>query len=242
MLLAVILAGCGKIDTATNWLVATNSPQAINNQGVASLTFNVYWAWLQAGNLPASGMTVNFKATNGSCTSSAVTDAKGNVTCVFTTNDPYSFEGATVTASMKRLSNNSEYSTEELSGGDITAEAVVLPLLRPSKSKVKPKLVRVGDPPVIEDGKTLFRVRLTEEGGDVSEQPLPGREVRFVTDESKGSCTEKAPTSQNDMAVAKCKFTQNSDGSLTGIAYFKKKDGTEGYFKMKATRKASWSD
>ena len=51
-----------------------------------------------------------------------------------------------------------------------------------------------------------------------------------------------APTSQNDMAVAKCKFTQNSDGSLTGIAYFKKKDGTEGYFKMKATRKASWSD
>ena len=134
VLLAVILAGCGKIDTATNRLVATNSPQAINQQGVASLTFNVYWAWQDAGNLPASGMTVNFKATNGSCTSSAVTDAKGNVTCVFTTSDPYSFEGATVTAYMKHLSNSTEYSTEEM-GGDITAEAVVFRCSGPASQK-----------------------------------------------------------------------------------------------------------
>ena len=45
-----------------------------------------------------------------------------------------------------------------------------------------------------------------------------------------------------DIVEAKCKFTQNPDGSMTGLAYFKKKDGTEGCFKMKATRKANWSD
>ena len=60
--------------------------------------------------------------------------------------------------------------------------------------------------------------------------------------ENNPSTSFSAPTTDNDMAVAKCRFTQNPDGSLTGLAYFKKKDGTEGYFKMKATRKANWSD
>ena len=228
VLLAVILTGC-KEQTASNRLTATNSPQAINEQGVATLTFNVLWAWHGTGNKePAPGLTVNFKATNGSCTSSATTDADGNVTCVFTASNPITFNGGTVTASMRSLSYSTEYGTEELAGGNLTAEAVVLPLLRPSKSKVKPKLVVVGDPPVVDGGKTIFTVRLTEEGAYVKEQPLPGREIRFVTDESKGSCTEKAVTDQNGEAGCEYKPVDpdNFEGAdITAKATVKYSDG-----------------
>ncbi|MBQ9463499.1 MAG: Ig-like domain-containing protein, partial [Bacteroidales bacterium] len=214
VLFAALLAGCKEEDNGTNRIVATNSPQTINEQGIASLTFNVVWQWKMSGNLPASGMTVNFKTTNGSCTSSAVTDSQGNVTCVFTANDPYTFDGATVTASMKHLLNTGGVGTEEM-GGVITAEAVVLPLLRPSKSKVKPKITRVGDPPVVEDGKTVFRVRLTEsEDGTVYDVPLPGREIRFETDQSKGSCTEKAITDEN--GEAGCEYKSNDPDNFEG--------------------------
>ncbi|MBQ9435088.1 MAG: Ig-like domain-containing protein [Bacteroidales bacterium] len=41
---------------------------------------------------------------------------------------------------------------------------------------------------------------------------------------------------------ATCKVAPNNDGSYTALAYFKTKDGKEAYFKMRATRKASWSD
>lgn len=214
LLTVAMSSGCKKEDSGSNWITATNSPQTINEQGIASLTFNVVWQWHESGNLPASGLTVNFKATNGSCTSSAVTDAQGNVTCVFTANDPYTFDGATVTASMKHLLNTGGAGTEEM-GGVITAEAVVLPLLRPSKNKVKPKITRVGEPPVIEDGKTVFRVRLTEqETGAVKEDPLPGREIRFETDGSKGTCTEKAITDEN--GEAGCEYKPNDPDHFEG--------------------------
>ena len=44
------------------------------------------------------------------------------------------------------------------------------------------------------------------------------------------------------LAKATCKITANGDGTYTALAYFKTKDGKEAYFKMKATRKANWSD
>ena len=45
-----------------------------------------------------------------------------------------------------------------------------------------------------------------------------------------------------NLAKATCKITANGDGSYTALAYFKTKEGKEAYFKMKATRKANWSD
>ena len=45
-----------------------------------------------------------------------------------------------------------------------------------------------------------------------------------------------------ELQKAICKLTKNADGSLTGLAYFKSKDGKEAYCKFKAIAKAPWSD
>ena len=45
-----------------------------------------------------------------------------------------------------------------------------------------------------------------------------------------------------ELQKATCKLTKNADGSLTGLAYFKSKDGKEAYCKFKAIAKAPWSD
>mgnify|MGYP002862487282 CR=1 FL=1 len=54
---------------------------------------------------------------------------------------------------------------------------------------------------------------------------------------STGSDSGKA-----ELQKATCKLTKNADGSLTGLAYFKSKDGKEAYCKFKAVAKAPWSD
>ena len=72
----------------------------------------------------------------------------------------------------------------------------------------------------------LFSLRDTEQGYD----PVNNPDTSF-----------SAPGTP-DLDQALCKLTQNPDGSVTALAYFRTKDGKEAYFKMKATRKASWSD
>lgn len=72
-----------------------------------------------------------------------------------------------------------------------------------------------------------------------------------LKDPSKPHDSESNPSvsysTSNDSAKAElekatCKMTKNADGSLTGLAYFKSKDGKEAYCKFKAVAKAPWSD
>ena len=215
LMMTLALVGCNRCEDYVdeyNLIEAQNSPQAIDESGTATLRFLVYWDRDYA-KVPVTDITVTFTATNGTCTASAETDANGEAVCVFKAANPVSFEGGTVTAVTKRLNHNSETGSMEL--GYMSAEAVVLPLLRPSKSKTKPRIGVVEEPVTGEDGKTLFRVRLTEqEVGDVKEEPLPGREVRFETDQEKGTVTEKAITDKNGEAGAE--FEPKDPGSFEG--------------------------
>ncbi|MBO4566874.1 MAG: hypothetical protein J5695_06575 [Bacteroidales bacterium] len=229
LMMAFALVGCSEcegIDTFNN-IVAQNSPQAIDESGTATLRFFVYWNE-KTYERPITDMTVTFTATNGSCTASAQTDANGEVVCIFKTPDPYNFDGGSVKASAKAINHNTESGDVEL-GGYVTAEAVVLPLLRPSKSKVKPKIKVIDEPVTGEDGKTRFVVKLTEgEEGGVTEDPLPGREVRFETDPEKGTVTEKAITDEKGEAGAEFepKDPENFEGvDVTAKATVKYSDG-----------------
>lgn len=230
LMMAMALVGCKDcegIDTFNN-IVCENSPQTIDESGTATLVFRVFWSE-EYGDRPISEIDVTFTAIGGTCTSSARTDSNGEARCVFRAPNPIEFEGGSVTASVKHLHHNTEHGSDEM-GGYRTAEGVVLPMLRPSKSKAKPKIQVVEEPLVGEGGKTLFKVKLTEqEIGGVKEEPLPGREIRFETDPEKGTVTEKAITDEKGEAGAEFepKDPENFEGAdVTAKATVKYSDGS----------------
>lgn len=230
LMMAMALVGCKDcegIDTFNN-IVCDNSPQTIDESGTATLVFRVFWSE-EYGERPIPEIDVTFTAVGGTCTSSAQTDSNGEARCVFQAPNPIEFEGGSVTASVKHLYHNTEHGSGEMVGYR-TAEGVVLPMLRPSKEKARPKIKTVGEPPVIQDGKSVFRVRLTEEEiGGVREDPLPGREIRFETDPEKGTVTEKAITDKNGEATAEyeSRDPENFDGAeVTAKATVKYSDGS----------------
>lgn len=275
-------------------LACTNSGQAIDETGKATLSFELKADAKDANSeeisLGVPSASVAFTATGGSVSpASGTTDAAGKVNAVFQASEPDTFEEGTVTGS---------YTKGDKSATGV-GTVVGMPKDEPQDEGLKKahKLddneyvvedtkVKVEDLPEGEgmrdyilygekkdyDGVTKVHflefckehpVYATVGGGSIHIRPDQlGKEIDMLQEDPNGLCwmnlfslqdvnqgydsqtnpetSFSAPSSQNDMAIAKCLFKQNPDGSLTGLAYFKKKDGTEGYFKMKATRKANW--
>ena len=216
------LIGC-KVYYADNVLTATNSPQTISPDDTATVTFNMKWVWEEEKypDSPVANELITFSATGGTCTESARTDSQGNVTCVFTATgtkgalEAVNFSGGTVTAHVKKMTMDDTANAIEYAGGEISAVAEILPLNRPSKEKVKPKLEPVQEKTSIRDGKAVIVFRLTEsEVGGTKEEPLSNREVTFTTDKDKGTCTEKAVT--DEKGEVKCEYDAKDPENFKG--------------------------
>ena len=176
---------------------------------------------------PLKDQTVTFVSDKekGTFTESAVTDEKGEAKCEYEPKDAENFPGADVTAK----------ATVEYSDGTVDVETTTSipkaePPARPSKDKVKPKIVVVQEPAKQEDGKTVFVVRVTEsEVGSTKEDPLKDQTVTFVSDKEKGTFTESAVT--DEKGEAKCEYepkdAENFPGAdVTAKATVEYSDGT----------------
>ena len=122
----------GSLQTAFNKLVCQNSPQTLGTDGTATLTFYCYWDWETSTqgvrpNGPVREIEVTFTSVGGTCTASGRTDSNGLVQCVFTAMNPATFEGGTVTATVKSYTRYSDGSERE-SLFDVTAVGEILPL------------------------------------------------------------------------------------------------------------------
>lgn len=112
-----------------------------------------------------------------------------------------------------------------------------------------------GDPVNYTTGGGTIHVTPDQLGKEIDMLNDPGgmtwMNLFSLKDPSKPHDAESNPavsySTSNDEAKAMlekatCKMTRNADGSLTGLAYFKSKDGKEAYCKFKAVAKAPWSD
>ncbi|MBO4475802.1 MAG: hypothetical protein J5737_03670 [Bacteroidales bacterium] len=78
-------------------LSCLNSPQTIDESGVATLRFELS-GMADGEHVSTANAVVAFSATGGSCNVTGITDANGVATCVFTAPDPATFEEGSVYA------------------------------------------------------------------------------------------------------------------------------------------------
>ncbi|MBQ7750625.1 MAG: Ig-like domain-containing protein [Bacteroidales bacterium] len=139
-LAAGLAASCGdaldQISTGedTGWkasLTATPASTKISNDGTATVTFRfgiTSVVGVQETDLSKYTATITFEASGGSVSpESATTDESGNVTVTFTTPDPQSFTGGSVTGTVLKVANKGD-DTFFQQGTLATATATILPL------------------------------------------------------------------------------------------------------------------
>ena len=277
-------------------LACTNSGQAIDETGKATLSFELKADAKDANSeeisLRVPSASVAFTATGGSVSpASGTTDAAGKVNAVFQASEPDTFEEGTVTGS---------YTKGDKSATGV-GTVVGMPKDEPQDEGLKKAHKLDDNEYVVEDTKVkvedlpegegmrdyilygekkdydgtpmVFFLEFCKEhpkhatvgGGAIHIRPDQlGKEVDMLKEEPNGmawmnlfsnkdvnkpynpetnpSTNFSAGSTEGNAQLEKatCKISQNSDGSYTALAYFKTKDGKEGYFKMKATRKANW--
>jgi hypothetical protein len=276
-------------------LTCQNTPQAVDATGKATLIFKLQGK-LGDKMEPLYNKEVTFKASNGSCTPYAMTNAYGIVSCDFEANDPANFKEGSVEAEiiLKRppykekvtiatgilIADDGGLVDDGLKKAHKLKDNVYVVEKNGAKTEVTVEDLPEGEGmrDYIVHGakkdhgvtKVLFvefckehHIYATVGGGTIHIRPDQlGKEIDMLEEDPNGVCwmnlftlqdvnqgySENNPSTSfnapgdKEIVTAKCRFTQNLDGSFSGLAYFRKKDGSEGYFKMKATRKAGWSD
>lgn len=244
----MIIASCGETSeckrngldykSTTNEIVCQNSPQELGQDGTAVLTFYCYWNWEAVsngsiGNSYERGAEVTFTATGGTCTSSAISDEKGVVTCVFTATDPANFKGGTVTASLRVFSRSMDGRYDDMNTYR-TAVGEILPPSRPIKGKAKPKIRVIGEekPVVGEDGKSKIIFEVSERiEGETADRLVGGAEVKFDNSRPDQATLsqEKATTDEKGQVSVELqvKDADNFEGAdVTAKAEVKYADGS----------------
>lgn len=244
----MIIASCGETSecksngldykSTTNEIVCQNSPQELGQDGTAVLTFYCYWNWEAVsngsiGNSYERGAEVTFTATGGTCTSSAISDEKGVVTCVFTATDPANFKGGTVTASLRVFSHSMDGRYDDMNTYR-TAVGEILPPSRPIKGKAKPKIRVIGEekPVVGEDGKSKIIFEVSERiEGETADRLVGGAEVKFDNSRPDQATLsqEKATTDEKGQVSVELqvKDADNFEGAdVTAKAEVKYADGS----------------
>lgn len=244
----MIIASCGETSecksngldykSTTNEIVCQNSPQELGQDGTAVLTFYCYWNWEAVsngsiGNSYERGAEVTFTATGGTCTSSAISDEKGVVTCVFTATDPANFKGGTVTASLRVFSHSMDGRYDDMNTYR-TAVGEILQPSRPIKGKAKPKIRVIGEekPVVGEDGKSKIIFEVSERiEGETADRLVGGAEVKFDNSRPDQATLsqEKATTDEKGQVSVELqvKDADNFEGAdVTAKAEVKYADGS----------------
>jgi hypothetical protein len=232
----------GSMQTAFNKLICQNSPQTLGTDGTATLTFYCYWDWESSTqgvrpNGPVREIEVTFTSVGGSCTASGKTDSNGLVNCVFTAPNPATFEGGTVTATVKSYTRYSDGSERESLFNETTV-GEILPRERPSKEKTKPRIrivdvleggKKTGDegriiPLVSDEGKAKIVYVVDERTqGESVDRPVQGAEVLFqIANKTQQeiaelvkTITEKATTDENGQAV--CEVEVKDPSAFNGV-------------------------
>ena len=232
----------GSMQTAFNKLICQNSPQTLGTDGTATLTFYCYWDWESSTqgvrpNGPVREIEVTFTSVGGSCTASGKTDSNGLVNCVFTAPNPATFEGGTVTATVKSYTRYSDGSERESLFNE-TAVGEILPRERPAKEKTKPRIrivdvleggKKTGDegriiPLVSDEGKAKIVYVVDERTqGESMDRPVQGAEVLFqIANKTQQeiaelvkTITEKATTDEKGQAV--CEVEVKDPSAFNGV-------------------------
>jgi len=94
-------------------LTCTNTPQFIDAEGNARLTFQLTGVGFSKENNRSEtydipNATVHFTCSEGTCDETATTDNRGKVTVNFKTDDPENFKQSTITASFERFGKKAE--------------------------------------------------------------------------------------------------------------------------------------
>ena len=158
-------------------LTCTNTPQFIDAEGNASLTFQLTGIGAEKGGTSKTydipNATVHFTCTEGTCDQTATTDNRGKVTVNFKTDDPENFKQSTITASFERFGKKAE------------AEGIVYGL--PTYT-----LTCTDSPQEIDvAGNASLTFNLTATTGEET-APVQGATLNFTA--TNGGCTESYKT------------------------------------------------
>lgn len=211
-------------------LRCTNSPQYIDADGNAAVTFELWgkgtdqWGKSEMYEIPNA--TVHFTCTEGTCDETATTDRNGRVTVNFKTDDPENFKKSIITA------------TSEFRGKNATqAEGIVYGL--PTYT-----LTCTDSPQEIDaSGDAYLTFNLTATLGEET-RPVEGATLNFTATNGKWDYTAHGSQTQEDGNIEMKFYVEETDllefteGSLTATF---EKDGKTYTATGKVTGNLEWT-